>query len=232
MYNIILIIAMIVQCVSCKDVEKGEKEEMSKLKQMNTPIFWAEGHPGKLERENWEIKVTGLCDNPRIFTWDYLMSMPKSYADARLTSVTRWSVGGKWSGVKLSDIFDAVGASPDVKYVRFWSYRKIYDTSIPIEIARKELTLLAWEFDGEYLTENYGGPVRAFVPYLWGYKSAKSVVKIELMDHYVPGYWEKRGYSDEAHIEAGNILDVNTGKRRPIPSGEVREFLDEKPDSQ
>ena len=205
---------------------------MSNLKQMDTPIFWAEGHPGKLVRESWEIEVTGLCEKPQIFTWQDLQSLPKSYADARLTSVTRWSVGGKWGGVKLSDILDAVGADTEVKFVRFWSYRKIYDTSIPIEIARKERTLLAWEFDGEYLTEDYGGPVRAFVPYLWGYKSAKSVVKIELMDHYVPGFWEKRGYTDEAKIEAGNVLDINTGKRRPIEGGEVRGFLDEKPDSQ
>lgn len=227
---IIAIVMILAQCACGNDGKKGD-EDMSKLKQMDTPIFWAEGHPGKLNRESWEIQIVGLCEKPGVFTWQDLMDMPKSYADARLTSVTRWSVGGKWGGVKLSDILDAVGASSEVKFVRFWSYRKIYDTSIPIDIARKERTLLAWEFDGEYLTENYGGPVRAFVPYLWGYKSAKSVVKIELMDHYIPGFWEKRGYSDEAEIEAGKVLDVNTGKRRPIPDGEVRKFLDEKPDS-
>jgi len=230
--SIIFLLALLTQYACGESGENNKAEKMSNLKQMDTPIFWAEGHPGKLVRESWEIEVTGLCEKPQIFTWQDLQSLPKSYADARLTSVTRWSVGGKWGGVKLSDILDAVGADPEVKFVRFWSYRKIYDTSIPIEIARKERTLLAWEFDGEYLTEDYGGPVRAFVPYLWGYKSAKSVVKIELMDHYVPGFWEKRGYTDEAKIEAGNVLDINTGKRRPIEGGEVRGFLDEKPDSQ
>jgi len=199
---------------------------MTKLERMETPVFWAEGHPGKLERENWKIEITGLCDNPRTFTWQDLMAMPKSYADARLTSVTRWSVRGVWGGVRLSDILDAVGAKPEVKFVRFWSHGLIYDTSIPVEIARKERTLMAWEFDGELLTEDYGGPVRAFVPYLWGYKSAKSVIKIELMDKYIPGYWEKRGYTDEAEIEAGKVLDINSGKRRRIQDGEVREFID------
>ena len=201
---------------------------MSRLKELGTPIFWAEGHPGKLDREGWTVEVSGLCRNPKIFTWQELIALPKSIADARLTSVTRFSVRGKWGGVKISDLLKAVEASDPVKYVRFWSYRMIYDTSLPIETALRERTLLAYEFDGELLEEDYGGPVRGFCPYLWGYKSAKSVVKMELMDRYVSGFWEQRGYPDEALITAGKVRDMNQGGRlRPIPDGEVIRFLDE-----
>ncbi len=201
---------------------------MSKLKDLRTPVFWVEGHPGKLDRETWKIEVTGLCGRPKTFTWQELSSMPRAVADARLTSVTRFSVRGGWGGVRVSDILDAVNADAAVQYVRFWSIKNIYDTSVPVGIARKERMLLAYEFDGEYLEEDYGGPVRGFCPYLWGYKSAKSVVRVELMDHYVSGFWEKRGYPDEAYIEAGKVRDINAGGRvRPIPSGEVISFLDE-----
>ena len=201
---------------------------MSRLKELRTPIFWVEGHPGRLSQETWAIEVGGLCKKPTTFGWEALRSMPKTVADARLTSVTRFSVRGRWGGVKLSHIAESVGADARVSYVRFWSTRKIYDTSIPIDIALRERTLLAYEFDGEYLEEDYGGPVRAFCPYLWGYKSAKSVIRIELIDHYVPGFWEQRGYPDEAYIEAGKVRDMNEGGRiRPIPSGEVISFLDE-----
>ncbi len=201
---------------------------MSRLKALRTPIFWAEGHPGKLNRESWVIEVSGFCANPRTFTWQQLISLPKSIADARLTSVTRFSVRGKWGGVKIADLLDAVKASPGAQYVRFWSYKMIYDTSIPKEVALREKTLLAYEFDGELLDEDYGGPVRGFCPYLWGYKSAKSVVKIELMDDYVSGFWEQRGYPDDALITAGKVRDMNQGGRlRPIPNGEVIRFLDE-----
>lgn len=200
---------------------------MSRLKELRTPVFWAEGHPGPLDRERWSIEVTGLCANPRTLTWQDLEAMPRTIADARLTSVTRFSVRGLWGGVTVADIMDAVGAEPSVEYVRFRSYREIYDTTIPVEIARKERTLLAYEFDGEYLEEDYGGPVRGFCPYLWGYKSAKSVVKVELTDTYVSGFWEVRGYPDEAHIEAGKVRDMNSGRTRPIPAGEVIRFLDE-----
>jgi DMSO/TMAO reductase YedYZ molybdopterin-dependent catalytic subunit len=201
---------------------------MSKLKDLGAPVFWAEGHPGRLNRDEWEVEVTGLCENPRVFHWHDFISMPKAIADARLTSVTRFSVRGKWGGVRVADILHAVGVLDTAKYVRFWSVRKVYDTSITIDVATRERTLLAYEFDGEYLEEDYGGPVRAFVPYLWGYKSAKSVIKIVLMDHYVPGFWEQRGYTDDARIEAGNVRDMNRGGRiRPIPDGEVIHFLDE-----
>jgi DMSO/TMAO reductase YedYZ molybdopterin-dependent catalytic subunit len=201
---------------------------MSRLRELRTPIFWAEGHPGKLNREGWAVEVSGLCANPRTFTWQELIALPKSIAEARLTSVTRFSVQGKWGGVKVADLLNVVQASPQTQYVRFWSYRMIYDTSIPIEVALRERTLLAYEFDEEYLEEDYGGPVRGFCPYLWGYKSAKSVVKIELMDRYVSGFWEQRGYPDDALITAGKVRDMNQGGRlRPIPSGEVIRFLDE-----
>ena len=201
---------------------------MSRLKELRTPIFWAEGHPGKLNRESWVIEVSGLCANPKTFTWQELIALPKSIADARLTSVTRFSVRGRWGGVKVADLLDAVQADPATQYVRFWSYRMIYDTSIPVEVALSERTLLAYEFDGESLEEDYGGPVRGFCPYLWGYKSAKSVVKVELLDRYISGFWEQRGYPDDAPITAGKVRDMNQGGRlRPIPDGEVLRFLDD-----
>lgn len=201
---------------------------MSRLKKLRTPVFWAEGHPGKLDRESWVIEVSGLCANSKTFTWQELTALPKSIADARLTSVTRFSVRGRWAGVKVSDFLDAVNADPKSRYIRFWSHRLIYDTTIPVEVALRERTLLAYEFDGEYLDEDYGGPVRGFCPYLWGYKSAKSVVKVELTDRYISGFWEQRGYPDDALITAGKVRDMNQGGRlRSIPDGEVIRFLDE-----
>ena len=201
---------------------------MSRLKDLKVPVFWAEGHPGTLERESWRIEVMGICGKPHVFTWQDLLDMPRTIADARLTSVTRFSVGGNWGGVKVSDILEKVEPGPSAGFVRFRSVGKAYDTSVSMEVARRERMLLAFEFDGEYLEEDYGGPVRVLCPYLWGYKSAKSVVEIELMDHYESGFWERLGYPDDAEIEAGKVRDMNSGgKIRPIPAGEVIHFLDE-----
>ncbi|MBN1259258.1 MAG: molybdopterin-dependent oxidoreductase [Anaerolineae bacterium] len=199
---------------------------MGKLKSMHTPIFWAEGHPGTLMAEGWTVEIDGLVAHPKVLTYADLRVLPKTIADARLTSVTRWSVRGEWGGVHLSAVFAEAGVLPEATHVEFTSYRKIYMTTIPLEIALRERTLLAYEFDGEPLDADYGGPVRAFVPYLWGYKSAKSIIRVTLLDRARPGFWELRGYPDEATIEAGRVHDVNTHRWRRIPGGEVIEFLD------
>jgi DMSO/TMAO reductase YedYZ molybdopterin-dependent catalytic subunit len=199
---------------------------MGKLQDIQTPIFWAEGHPGPLAAEGWQVRLGGLVEKPVTLTYEEILALPKSIADARLTSVSGWSVRGKWGGVRLSDFLALAGPKPEAGHVQFISYREIYTTCIPLDVALKERTLLAYEFDGEPLDADYGGPVRIFCPYLWGYKSAKSVVAITLEDHSIPGFWEVRGYPDAAQIKGRQVLDVNTQRMRRIPGGEVVEFLD------
>jgi DMSO/TMAO reductase YedYZ molybdopterin-dependent catalytic subunit len=128
--------------------------------------------------------------------------------------------------VRLSDLFALVKPKQATSHVQFTSYRGVYTTTIPLDVAIQERTLLAYEFEGEPLESDYGGPVRIFCPYLWGYKSAKSVIGITLVDRPIPGYWEVRGYPDAAPIKARRIFDVNSGRWRRISDGEVTEFLD------
>jgi DMSO/TMAO reductase YedYZ molybdopterin-dependent catalytic subunit len=197
---------------------------------MRTPIFWAEGHPGELSPVGWQIEVGGgLVSSAYTISYQELLSMPKAIADARLTSVSGFSVRGQWGGVRLSDLLDRAGVKPGATHVQQVSYRRIYTTCIPMEVARAERTLLAYEFDGEPIEADYGGPVRVFCPYLWGYKSAKSVVALYPRDRSKLGYWELRGYPDEGQIKSRWLLDVNTGQNRRIGDGEVIDFVDEEP---
>jgi DMSO/TMAO reductase YedYZ molybdopterin-dependent catalytic subunit len=199
---------------------------LGKLEDLQTPVFWAEGHPGPLSAEGWQVTVGGLVEKPLTFTYEEILAMPKTIADARLTSVSGWTVRGKWGGVRLSEIFSLAEPTSQASDVQFTSYRRFYTTCIPLSEAMKERTLLAYEFDGEPLNSTYGGPVRIFLPYLWGYKCAKSVIGITLVDRSIPGFWEVRGYPDDAQIKQRQILDVNSQRRRRIPGGEVIEFLD------
>ena len=199
---------------------------MGKLKDMHAPVFWAEGHPGSLSAEGWQVQLGGLVEQPITLAYEEILVLPRSTADARLTSVSGWSVRGKWGGVRLCDLLVVAGIRAEATHVQFASYGGMYTTCIPLDVALKERTLLAYEFDGEPLDADYGGPVRVFCPYLWGYKSAKSVVAVTLADRSIPGYWEVRGYPDNAQITAGRVHDVNTHRWRHISSGEVIEFLD------
>ena len=199
---------------------------MSRLSELNTPVFWAEGHPGPLAAEGWEVQVGGLVGNPTTITYEDVVAMPTTVADARMTSVSGWSVRGKWAGVQLKHVIDSVKPMPEAAHVQFTSYRGIYTTCIPLDVALSERTLLAHTFDGEPIEEDYGGPLRVFCPYLWGYKSAKCLVGIQLVEWSIPGFWEVRGYPDHGEIKGRVLLDVNTGRQRRIPGGEVVEFLD------
>lgn len=199
---------------------------MSKLKEMGTPIFWAEGHPGPLHADEWEVSLAGLADKPMKLAFQDILALPKTVVDARLTSVSGFTVGGKWGGVHLGELFTLAAPGPDASHVQFVSYRKIYTTCLPLEVVCRERTLLVYEFEGEPLESDYGGPIRLLCPYLWGYKSAKSVVAVNLVDHSILGYWETRGYPDSAEIKPRRVLDVNSGEWRRIAGGEVTEFVD------
>jgi DMSO/TMAO reductase YedYZ molybdopterin-dependent catalytic subunit len=188
--------------------------------------MWAEGHPGELQPEGWEVEVGGLVENPVILTYEEIRELPTVVVDARLTSVSGFTYGGAWRGVRLSELLSVVRPTPGASHVQFVSYRRLYTTSMPLEVARRERTLLATTFEGEPLESDYGGPVRVFCPYLWGYKSAKSVIAITLVDRSIPGFWETRGYPDSAQIKPRRIFDVNSGQWRRIPGGEVTEFID------
>jgi DMSO/TMAO reductase YedYZ molybdopterin-dependent catalytic subunit len=199
---------------------------MSKLADMQTPIFWAEGYPGPLSAESWKVEIGGLVEKPITLTYQEILALPKSVADARLTSVSGWTVRGNWGGVRLSNLLPLADPKPEAKHVQFISYRKVYTTCIPLDLALQERTLLAYEFEGEPLESEYGGPIRIFCPYLWGYKSAKCVVGITLEKRSIPGYWEVRGYPDRGQIRPRKVLDVNSQRMRRIPGGEVIEFVD------
>lgn len=197
---------------------------MSILKELNTPIFYAEGQPQGVTRENYQLLVEGLVENaPLVFSFEQIEQMPFTSANTRLTSVSGWSVRADFQGVKFSDFLKFVKPQPEAEYVEFESFGK-YTTCIPLTELKKDNCLICYKVNGEYLEIEYGGPVRLIVPHLWGYKSIKGLHKIIFSREYESGYWEERGYSDEAHIEPGFTLDVNTGKRRRISGGEVTEF--------
>jgi DMSO/TMAO reductase YedYZ molybdopterin-dependent catalytic subunit len=198
---------------------------LSILKELETPIFYAEGIPRHLTAGNYVLAVDGLVPGgPRSFTFADLEAMPLTTVNARLTSVSGWTVRADWQGVRFTDFL--TGLSVDLKtttHVNFTSFGR-YTTCVPLEALRYEKVLVCYKVGGEYLELEYGGPVRIFIPHLWGYKSCKGLARMTFTDRTIPGYWETRGYPDRAEIEPGRILDINSGETRTISGGEIVEF--------
>jgi DMSO/TMAO reductase YedYZ molybdopterin-dependent catalytic subunit len=108
--------------------------------------------------------------------------------------VTRWSkLDTAWRGISLDTLLADVETEAD--YAMAHSYGG-YNTNLPLEDLLDGKAWVAFEYDGEQLVPEHGGPARLLIPHLYFWKSAKWVRGIELMLQDSPGFWEQLGYHD------------------------------------
>lgn len=193
---------------------------MAPLSDLQIPVFWAEGQPA-IQREGYLVRVGGLVQAPRSFGLAEIHSLAIDAVSCRLTSVTRWSVRLSWVGILARRLAQMVKPSPTAAFVKLTSYGGLYTTVVPLSALDHPRAIFAVSADGEDLPVEYGGPVRAVFPQLWGYKSAKSLVAIDFLDHDEDGYWEVRGYAGDAGITASRLSDLNARQTRHHRGGEV-----------
>jgi len=196
---------------------------MSILSSLRAPVFKAGGMP-KISLDTYRLEVTGLVAKPLSLSWDDLMALPYSTANARLTSVSGWSVRAEWGGILWGDFLEFISPNAEASHATFTSVGGGYSTTAALNDLDTPRVILAYGVNSEPLEPEYGGPLRMVIPNLWGYKSCKWLGSIELTDRMKGGYWEDRGYPREAIIEPGTTLDINTGERRSIPGGEILDF--------
>ncbi|HHI81205.1 MAG TPA: sulfite oxidase-like oxidoreductase, partial [Planctomycetes bacterium] len=157
-----------------------------------------EGKPLVFDPSTWRLRVHGLVDKALELGWEEFSRLPKKTTLSDFHCVTSWSrLDNEWMGVPLASLAEMVGVRTDAAFVRFADHQG-YDTSIPIEVALEEDVLLATHHDGEPLSPEHGGPLRVVVPRLYAWKACKWVVEIEWMAEDRLGYWEQRGYHNEA----------------------------------
>lgn len=120
------------------------------------------------------------------------MELPVEDVATDIHCVTRWSkLGTSWRGVALDTLFADVETSSE--YTMAHSYGG-YTTNIPLDDLLDGKAWIAFEFDGEELDPEHGGPARLLVPHLYFWKSAKWIRGLTLMEGDEPGFWEQNGY--------------------------------------
>lgn len=164
--------------------------------------------------ESYRLDVTGLVAHPRSFSLVELRAMPSRTQITRHDCVEGWSCIGKWTGVELRHVLEAVGLAPDARYIVFrcadlmtqgLPTSKYYE-SIDLDDAFHPQTILAYDMNGETLSVRHGAPVRLRVERQLGYKMAKYVMAIEAVGSFTDigagkgGYWEDLGYTWYAGI--------------------------------
>jgi DMSO/TMAO reductase YedYZ molybdopterin-dependent catalytic subunit len=157
------------------------------------PVLSA-GPTPRIPLDSWQFTVTGELGQTHQWSWSELMALPAESITVDIHCVTRWSkLGTAWRGVSLDTLLADVETEAD--YVMAHSYGG-YSTNLPLEDLLDGKAWVAYEYDGEELAPEHGGPARLLVPHLYFWKSAKWVRGIELMVQDSPGFWEQLGYHD------------------------------------
>jgi DMSO/TMAO reductase YedYZ molybdopterin-dependent catalytic subunit len=193
---------------------------MPSLAELKVPVFWAEGKP-EIPEGGYLLAIGGLVRKRLDLSIAEILRLATDEVECRLTSVTRWSVRATWRGILARRIAGMVGPDPDAGYVRLASFGGVYVTVVARDDLEHPRAILAVAANGEPLSVDYGGPIRAVFPHLWGYKSAKSLVRLDFVAEYESGYWERRGYEGDAAIAPGKLFDLNSRTTRDHAGGEV-----------
>ena len=162
----------------------------------------------------WSLMVDGLVEQPAAYTLAQLRAMPSRTQITRHDCVEGWSAIGQWTGVPLAHLLAMVKPKANARYVVLHcadTYGKggaktPYYESIDLEDATHAQTILAYGLNGQNLPVANGAPLRLRVERQLGYKHAKYVMRLELVESYAHlgrgkgGYWEDRGYQWYAGI--------------------------------
>src|SRR5215211_8036622 len=142
--------------------------------------------------ERWDFTVEGEVDTPRRWTWAAFKALPSETITTDIHCVTKWSkLDTIWKGVSVDTLLDGVETSAD--YIVAYCDGG-YTTNLPLEDVTGGKAWVAYEYDGEALAPEHGGPARLLVPHLYFWKSAKWVRGLALREEDEPGFWETYGY--------------------------------------
>jgi sulfoxide reductase catalytic subunit YedY len=151
----------------------------------------------------WQVKVGGLVEKPTTFDLDDLYEFEHEERIYRLRCVEAWSMVVPWIGFPLSRVLEVVDPKPEAKYVRFETvyapeqmpgqrsggYDWPYVEGLRMDEAMHDLTILATGVYGKPLLGQNGAPVRLVVPWKYGFKYIKSIVKIDLVEEMPTSFW-------------------------------------------
>ena len=169
-------------------------------------LRWGIDHPGikstnpQLKLETYTLTIDGEVEKPIKLSWNDFMKLPKTVSISDFHCVEGWSVlDCKWEGVHIREIEKLVKPKAVAKAVTF-ECEDSYTTSLFREELYDDNVLLAYKLNDEVLEEGLGFPMRLIVPNKYAYKSALWVVHLRFTRKKELGFWERRGYNDNADV--------------------------------
>jgi sulfoxide reductase catalytic subunit YedY len=163
-------------------------------------------HAHRLTTDGWTIKIDGMVDRPGDYAFDDIMpQMTVEERIYRFRCVEAWSMVVPWNGFELKDLLDLAGVQDGARYVgfetlyrpdemvgqRFGTLDWPYVEGLRLDEAQHPLTLMATGIYGKPIPNQNGAPLRLVVPWKYGFKSIKSIVRITVTDRQPPTSWNK-----------------------------------------
>ena len=160
--------------------------------------------PQYVDNETYTLAITGLVNNELEYTYDeVLSSYPIFEKVVTLHCVEGWSVTILWEGIPLKDLLADAQIDPAANTVIFYAYDG-YSTALPLDYIVDNNIMMAYKMNNVTLPPERGYPFQLVAESKWGYKWIKWITAIELTDNAeYRGYWESRGYSNNADLSEG-----------------------------
>jgi DMSO/TMAO reductase YedYZ molybdopterin-dependent catalytic subunit len=180
-----------------KSADHGERLPPGQKLVKDWPVLDLGVQP-EISLQDYRLTVNGAVETPAALDWAALMALPQVERTSDMHCVTQWSnYDNRWVGIAASTIIDLVRPLPGCRHVIFHSYDD-YTTNVRLEQFADDDVLLAHTWNGAPISRAHGGPLRGMVPkyYLW--KSAKWLKRIEFSTSDAQGFWETRGYHNNA----------------------------------
>jgi DMSO/TMAO reductase YedYZ molybdopterin-dependent catalytic subunit len=152
------------------------------------------GPTPRVSLDDWNFTIRGAVDEPVSWTWEELIALPSETFTVDIHCVTKWSkLDTTWTGVSVDTLLE--GVETTAEYVVAWADGD-YTTNVPFDEVTGGQAWIAYQYDGEPLEPEHGGPARLLIPHLYLWKSAKWVRGLELREDDEPGFWEINGYNN------------------------------------
>lgn len=199
------------------------KEDEKTLRNENKPDFYIRFYkPFKaLDPSKWILKVGGLCEKPFSTNLSDIRKLPKETQVSRLKCVECWSAKAKWGGFCPKTLFDIVKPKENANYLYFYSADDYFEY-ISLEELLKPRVLFVYEMNEAPLPDIHGAPLRLIIPFKYGYKNVKTIVRLDFVDKGGAGYWSNYGYSVDGTIQPGTDHPLDLGEYRELKrQGEV-----------
>ncbi|MBA2528545.1 MAG: sulfite oxidase-like oxidoreductase, partial [Euzebyales bacterium] len=147
---------------------------------------------------DWRFRIWGAVAAPKTLTLDEFRALPGTDVHADFHCVTKFSVfDNDWHGVAVMELLRLVDVSADASHALVHAMEG-YTANLPLAVLADHDTLFAWRRNGEDLTPEHGWPLRLVVPRRYAWKSVKWVNGLELLGADRRGFWEERGYHNDA----------------------------------